>query len=100
MVGKIKAGYGIKVTTNDLYGNFYSASLNNQLENRNQWQNHEQYTVTVELESHVLEVLDWAKAKMAEELELQLLAAEYPILEDAIRDLAVITALIKGKRSQ
>lgn len=100
MIGKIKAGYGIKVTTNDLYGNFYSASLNNQLENINQRQSHEQYTVTVELESHVMEVLNWANAKMSEELELQLLAADYPILEDAIRDLAVITALIKGKRSQ
>ena len=96
MIDKIQAGYGIKVTTNDLGNNFYSSVTNL----NNQWQNHQQYTVKVELELHVIEVLNWANAKMAEEIKLQQLASRYPILEDAIRDLEVIKALIKGKQSQ
>ena len=96
MIDKIQAGYGIKVTTNDLGNNFYSSVTNL----NDQWQNHQQYTVKVELELHVIEVLNWANAKMAEEIKLQQLASRYPILEDAIRDLEVIKALIKGKQSQ
>jgi hypothetical protein len=96
MIDKIQAGYGIKVTTNDLGNNFYSSGTNL----NDQWQNHQQYTVKVELELHVIEVLNWANAKMAEEIKLQQLASRYPILEDAIRDLEVIKALIKGKQSQ
>lgn len=102
MIGKIKSGWGINVTTNDLFSNFYSppASNSENIIQTDQWQAPQHYTVTLELSSDVMEILNWAQNKMTEELELQELASKFPILEDAIRDLEVIKALIKGNKSQ
>jgi len=44
-------------------------------------------------------VIDWAMKKRKEEQELEELAKEFPILEDAMRDLEVIKTLVKGKRN-
>jgi hypothetical protein len=51
------------------------------------------------LEPGMAEALEWARKKMLEERELEALAKQYPILEDAMRDLEVIKVLVRGKRN-
>ena len=53
----------------------------------------------ISLENELYEALQWARKKMQEERELEALAKEYPILEDAMRDLEVIKVLVRGKRN-
>ena len=53
----------------------------------------------ISLENGLYEALEWARKKMYEEKELEALAKEYPILEDAMRDLEVIKTLVRGKKN-
>jgi hypothetical protein len=53
----------------------------------------------ISLDIGMIEAIDWARKKMKEEKELEELAKQYPILEDAMRDLEVIKVLVQGKRN-
>ena len=53
----------------------------------------------ISLDIGMVEAIEWARKKMLEEQELEKLAKEYPILEDAMRDLEVIKTLVRGKRN-
>jgi len=55
--------------------------------------------VTIQVDDHTRSVLEWASRKMQEEQELDQLAKQYPVLEDAMRDLEVIKTLVRGKRN-
>lgn len=63
------------------------------------WRELQQGHVQVSLTSEANAALDWATKKMREERELEELAKDYPILEDAMRDLEVIKVLVRGKRN-
>jgi hypothetical protein len=63
------------------------------------WRELQQGHVQVGLSPSANAALDWAYNKMTEEKQLEELAKEYPILEDAMRDLEVIKALVKGKKN-
>ncbi len=53
----------------------------------------------ISLDVGLIEAIEWARKKMQEEKELEELAKQYPILEDAMRDLEVIKVLVRGKRN-
>ncbi len=53
----------------------------------------------ISLDVGMIEAIEWARKKMLEEKELEELAKQYPILEDAMRDLEVIKVLVRGKRN-
>ena len=63
------------------------------------WRQVNQNYTNISLDVGMVEAIEWAKKKMQEEKELEKLAKEYPILEDAMRDLEVIKVLVKGKRN-
>lgn len=63
------------------------------------WRQINQGYTNISLEPDMYEALEWARKKMQEERELEELAKEYPILEDAMRDLEVIKVLVRGKRN-
>lgn len=63
------------------------------------WRELQQSHVQISLTHEANAALDWATKKMREEQELEALAKEYPILEDAMRDLEVIKTLVRGKRN-
>ena len=53
----------------------------------------------ISLDVGMIEAIEWARKKMQEEKELEELAKQFPILEDAMRDLEVIKVLVRGKRN-
>ena len=53
----------------------------------------------ISLDVGMIEAIEWSRKKMQEEKELEDLAKQYPILEDAMRDLEVIKVLVSGKRN-
>lgn len=61
------------------------------------WQQMSMGHAQVSLSPQAQSVIAWAEKKMLEEAELEQLAKEYPILEDAMRDLEVIKTLVRGK---
>jgi hypothetical protein len=63
------------------------------------WRELQQGHVEVGLTPSANAALDWAHKKMQEEKELEELAKQYPMLEDAMRDLEVIKVLVSGKRN-
>jgi hypothetical protein len=63
------------------------------------WRSASQPYTNISLEPGMFEAIEWARKKMLEEKELEELAKQYPILEDAMRDLEVIKVLVRGKRN-
>jgi hypothetical protein len=63
------------------------------------WRVASQSYTNISLDVGMIEAIDWARKKMQEEKELEELAKQYPILEDAMRDLQVIKVLVSGKRN-
>ncbi len=63
------------------------------------WRQLNQTYTNISLDPGALEAIEWARKKIAEERELEELAKQYPILEDAMRDLEVIKVLVRGKRN-
>lgn len=63
------------------------------------WRSVSSSYTNISLENGLYEALEWARKKMYEERELEALAKEYPILEDAMRDLEVIKTLVRGKKN-
>lgn len=63
------------------------------------WRQLNQSYTNISLDVGMVEAIEWAQRKMQEEKELEKLAKEYPILEDAMRDLEVIKVLVRGKRN-
>lgn len=63
------------------------------------WRQLNQSYTNISLDIGMVEAIEWARKKMLEEKELEKLAKEYPILEDAMRDLEVIKTLVRGKRN-
>ncbi len=63
------------------------------------WRQVNQPYTNISLDPGAHEAIEWARKKMAEERELEELAKQYPILEDAMRDLEVIKVLVSGKRN-
>lgn len=63
------------------------------------WRELQQGHVQVGMTHTAEAAIDWAFRKMTEEKELEALAKEYPMLEDAMRDLEVIKALVRGKKN-
>ena len=63
------------------------------------WRELQQGHVQVGMTPAAEAAINWANKKMAEEKELEELAKQYPILEDAMRDLEVIKVLVSGKRN-
>ena len=63
------------------------------------WRELQQGHVQVSMTPAAEAAIDWARKKMTEEKELEELAKQYPILEDAMRDLEVIKVLVRGKRN-
>lgn len=63
------------------------------------WRQMNQNYTNISLDVGMVEAIEWARKKMLEEKELEDLAKQYPILEDAMRDLEVIKVLVRGKRN-
>lgn len=63
------------------------------------WRVVSQSYTNISLDIGMVEAIEWAREKMQEEKELEELAKQYPILEDAMRDLEVIKVLVRGKRN-
>ena len=63
------------------------------------WRQLNQNYTNISLDPGAYEAIEWARKKMQEERELEALAKQYPILEDAMRDLEVIKVLVRGKRN-
>lgn len=63
------------------------------------WRQMNQTYTNISLDIGMVEAIEWARKKMLEERELEELAKQYPILEDAMRDLEVIKVLVSGKRN-
>jgi hypothetical protein len=63
------------------------------------WRQVNQNYTNISLDIGMVEAIEWASKKMAEERELEELAKQYPILEDAMRNLEVIKVLVRGKRN-
>lgn len=63
------------------------------------WRAASQPYTNISLEPGMFEAIEWARKKMQEEKELAALAKEYPVLEDAMRDLEVIKALVQSERN-
>lgn len=63
------------------------------------WRQMNQTYTNISLDPGAHEAIEWARKKMLEERELEELAKQYPILEDAMRDLEVIKVLVRGKRN-
>ena len=115
MIAHISSGPGIVVQgggghTNQIYlhassaGNPASGSLryNNagfEVWDGSTWRQINQNYTNISLEPGMLEVIEWAAKKRSEERELAELAKQYPMLEDAMRDLEVIKVLVSGKKN-
>ena len=113
MIANVTGGPGVVVQggyTNQIYlnpsppGNPSSGELrynNHQIEvfDGSSWRIISSSYTNISLQPDLLEVLEWARKKMLEEKELEELAKQYPILEDAMRDLEVIKVLVSGKRN-
>ena len=113
MITNISGGPGIVVQggcTNQIYmmasppGNPAAGSLRyngNMIEtyDGSTWRQVNQNYTNISLDIGMVEAIEWARNKMAEERELEELAKQYPILEDAMRDLEVIKVLVRGKRN-
>jgi hypothetical protein len=106
MIGKLISGWGITIYSNNLYTNntfknmFNTVHTATDLDQTNNDFNSTKYdTVRVALSDEVIEILKWAKHKMKEESELQTLAEQFPVLEEALKDLEVIKILVAGKKS-
>ena len=63
------------------------------------WRELQQGHVQVGMTPSADKAINWALKKMSEEEELEALAKEYPMLEDAMRDVEVIKALVRGKKN-
>jgi hypothetical protein len=63
------------------------------------WRELQQGHVQVGMTPAAEAAINWAEKKMAEERELEELAKQFPMLEDAMRDLEVIKVLVSGKRN-
>jgi hypothetical protein len=79
---------------------FNSNSQNIEVYDGQIWRELQQGHAEVGLTPSANAALDWAYKKMQEEKELEELAKQYPMLEDAMRDLEVIKVLVSGKRNQ
>ena len=113
MITNISGGFGVVVQgghTNPVYLNPSqpgSPSSGECRYNNNQVEVYDGYAwrpissshTSISLDSNMIEVIEWARKKMAEERKLEELAKQYPILEDAMRDLEVIKVLVSGKRN-
>jgi len=113
MIQNISGGPGIVVHGGGAYPVYLNSSTpgnpasgevrynNGQLEvwDGSSWRQVSQGYTNISLENELYEALQWARKKMQEERELEALAKEYPILEDAMRDLEVIKVLVRGKRN-
>lgn len=63
------------------------------------WRQGNMTYTNISLDPGAYEAIEWARKKMAEERELEELAKQFPMLEDAMRDLEVIKVLVSGKRN-
>ena len=113
MITNISGGPGIVVQgghSNQIYlnssppGNPASGEIrynNHMIEvyDGNTWRQMNQNYTNISLDVGMVEAIEWARKKMLEEKELEELAKQYPILEDAMRDLEVIKVLVRGKRN-
>jgi hypothetical protein len=63
------------------------------------WRTASNSYTNISLDVGMIEAIEWARRKMQEEKELEDLAKQFPILEDAMRDLEVIKVLVRGKRN-
>ena len=113
MITNISGGFGVVVqggNANAVYLNSSSPNSpssgecrynNGQVEvyDGNCWCSISSSHTSISLDSSMIEVVEWARKKMQEEKELEELAKQYPILEDAMRDLQVIKVLVSGKRN-
>lgn len=63
------------------------------------WRELQQGHVQIGMTPAAEAAINWAEKKMAEERELEELAKQFPMLEDAMRDLEVIKVLVSGKRN-
>ena len=63
------------------------------------WRQVNQTYTNISLDPGAHEAIEWARKKMTEERELEELAKQFPMLEDAMRDLEVIKVLVSGKRN-
>ena len=78
---------------------FNSNSQNIEVYDGQIWRELQQGHAEVGLTPSANAALDWAYKKMQEEKELEELAKQFPMLEDAMRDLEVIKVLVSGKRN-
>jgi hypothetical protein len=113
MITNVTGGPGVVVQggyTNQIYlnpsppGNPSSGELrynNHQIEvyDGQVWRELQQGHVQVGMTPAAEAAINWAEKKMAEERELEELAKQFPMLEDAMRDLEVIKVLVSGKRN-
>lgn len=113
MITNISGGFGVVVQgghSNQIYlnpsqpGNPSSGELrynNHQIEvfDGSSWRAASSSYTNISLDQETYEAIEWARKKMQEERELEELAKQYPILEDAMRDLEVIKVLVRGKRN-
>lgn len=110
MIGVLSGGLGISVSSSSQtyvgkYGShagqvhYNTDSQSLQVYDGQNWIDIAKDYVTIQVDDDVRTVLDWAQRKMREERELEQLAKQYPVLEDAMRDLEVIKTLVKGKRN-
>ena len=79
----------VQSTGNSLIGQvrYLGSSQNFEVFDGNSWIMMAASYPTVELSGEVLSILNWAKAKMAEELRLKQLAQRHPSLQDALDQL-------------
>ena len=106
MIQGLSAGYGINVNNGYFGGPYIDQSrydagrlrmIGNNLEvyNGSSWCTVTNGTTHVELSSEVVELLEWAKRKRAEEEHLEKLAAQVPAVADLKSKLDMMIALTK-----
>lgn len=111
MIQGLSAGYGIHVNNGYFGGPYIDQSrfdagrlrmIGNNLEvyNGSSWCTVTNGTTHVELSSEVVELLEWAKRRRAEEARLQELMDRYPDIADLNGKLEMMIALVKDTRTE
>jgi hypothetical protein len=114
MIKSLSSGYGITVTNNSSSypyisnaGNpgagmvrYNGSNQNLEVNDGNNWLTITGSWPSIELNSEVQSLLEWAKIKRDEDLELKSLAEKYPAVKDVKEQLDVLVALVRNSNKE